>query len=357
MKQCYQFTAGVTRRDWLETMACGFGAVAFHAFAQQIARAANSSGPASIVHHAPKARRVIFLFMHGGVSQVDSFDPKPKLAEYDGKELPFKGIDNLDVELKDKAGNGKLLDTSWKFRRHGESGAWISELLPYTAKIADEISFVKSMTSLHVNHDPAVTFMQTGHQFPGRPSMGAWFSYGLGSLNNNLPDYITLTSQGNYKAAQPLLSRLWGSGFLPSKHQGVKFRSGKNAVFHLTDPAGQGLEEERLLLDALKKLNKKQFVKTGDELIGSQRVPSLRNVAHTAPYMHGGQLKTLKEVIEHYDKAPNAMIGHNEAKPLGLNKKEKKQIIAFLNTLTGELMIEAKWLANPHQQIGSLASK
>ena len=145
MNACYRMSSEVTRRQWLETAACGFGALAFQAFAQQIAAAVSSTERGTQWHHAPRAKRVIFLFMHGGVSQVDSFDPKPMLTRYHGKDLPFKGLDRLDVALKDKAGNGRVLDTTFAFRQHGESGAWISNLWPHLAKHADDQGLGKNL--------------------------------------------------------------------------------------------------------------------------------------------------------------------------------------------------------------------
>jgi hypothetical protein len=143
-----------------------------------------------------------------------------------------------------------IAPSTFAFKQYGESGQWVSDLLPYTAQVVDDLCFIKTMTSTHVNHDPAITFLQTGHQLPGRPSTGAWCSYGLGSGNTNLPEYMVLLSQGNYGASQPLLSRLWGSGFLPSRFQGVKLRSADDPVLYLNDPSGRTLQEEHALLQA-----------------------------------------------------------------------------------------------------------
>ena len=254
-----QFTSD--RRKFLLNSTIGLGALACNSMTAEPKKKANN------LHFLPRAKRVIFLCMSGGPSQHDLFDYKPKLAKLYNQDLQkHMKIPRLSGMTSQKK-TFPIAPSMFKFSQHGQSGAWLSELLPYTAQIADDLCFIKSMKSTHVNHDPAVTFMQTGHQFPGRPSMGAWFSYGLGSLNKNLPDYITLTSQGNYKAAQPLLSRLWGSGFLPSKHQGVKFRSGKNAVFHLTDPSGKSYKDEKPVFDAVKKLNQQRFLQTDDKEI------------------------------------------------------------------------------------------
>lgn len=254
-----------TRRQFLLNSGLGLGALATGALLPNKADAAG--GVLKKLHFKPKAKRVIFLCMSGGPSQHDLFDYKPNLEKLYGKNL----ADHMDIPRLSGMTSGKktfpIAPSQFKFKQHGQGGAWLSELLPHTAAVSDDICFVKSMTSTHVNHDPAVTFLQTGHQFPGRPSIGAWSSYGLGTLNKNLPDYIALTSQGNYKAAQPLLSRLWGSGFLPSKHQGVKFRSGENAVLHLKDPAGHSLKEERVVFDALAQLNDHRYKVVGDQEI------------------------------------------------------------------------------------------
>ncbi|MCH2208873.1 MAG: DUF1501 domain-containing protein, partial [Lentisphaerales bacterium] len=254
-----------TRRQFLMNSGFGLGAAALGMMNQEAQAASNGVLPQ--LHLKQRAKRVIFLCMSGGPSQHDLFDYKPSLAKLYGKNL----ADYLKIPRLSGMTAGKssfpIAPSKFEFKQHGQCGHWMSELLPYTAKIADDISIVKSMTSTHVNHDPAVTFLQTGHPFPGRPSIGAWSSYGLGSLNKNLPDYITLTSQGNYKAAQPLLSRLWGSGFLPSKHQGIKLRSGENAVLHLKDPAGHTLDEEKIMLNAVKALNNRRFKDVGDREI------------------------------------------------------------------------------------------
>ena len=254
-----------TRRQFLLNSGLGLGAAAMGTMMPNSAQGAGGVLPK--LHFAPKAKRVIFLCMSGGPSHVDLFDYKPTLQKLAGKNL----ADHLKIPRLSGMTSGKktfpITPSKFKFKQHGKSGAWVSELLPHTAKIVDDLAFVKSMNSVHVNHDPAVTFIQTGHQFPGRPSMGAWASYGLGTLNKNLPDYVTLTSQGNYKAAQPLLSRLWGSGFLPSKHQGIKLRSGENAVLHLKDPAGHKLEDEKVVFDAIKQLNEHRYKMVGDQEI------------------------------------------------------------------------------------------
>ncbi|MFP6796239.1 MAG: DUF1501 domain-containing protein [Pseudomonadales bacterium] len=263
MGQCHQFTPSISRRHWLETTACGFGALAFHAFAQQIASAADSPWSRPTPHHAPKANRVIFLFMHGGVSHVDSFDPKPKLAEYNGKQLPFKGIDNLDVELKDKAGNGKLLDTTWKFQQHGESGAWISNLWPHLAKHADDLCFIKSMHTRGVSHGQAVAMIHTGSDNLLRPSVGAWVSYGLGAENQNLPAFISVTPPAGHGGA-----RNYGSAFLPAHHQATTLghsasKTADATIEYLQNPDIQPADQKRQL-EMLNRINRKHFAQSRD---------------------------------------------------------------------------------------------
>lgn len=209
---------------------------------------------------APKAKRVIYLFMHGGPSQLDLFDHKPGLKKLHGKELPdsVRGTQRLTGMT---SGQKTLLVTSslFQFARHGQSGAWVSELLPHTAGIVDDLCIIRSMHTEAINHDPAVTYLQTGHQQPGRPSFGAWASYGLGSENQSLPAFVVLLSRGSAaRPADPLYARLWGSGFLPSSHQGVSFRSSGDPVLYLSNPAGVDETTRRDQLDVITALNRRQ---------------------------------------------------------------------------------------------------
>ena len=217
-----------------------------------------SSGILGQPHHLPRAKRVIYLFQSGGPAQMELFDHKPLLRERDGEELPesVRG----GQRLTGMTANQKILPLKGSvrdFRQHGKSGAWVSDLLPHTAKIVDDLCFVKSLHTEAINHDPAMTFFQTGSQLSGRPSMGTWLSYGLGTSNADLPAFCVLLSKGSGRvaAAQPLSSRLWGTGFLPSMHQGVQFRSGKDPVLYLTNPEGISYHSRRRLLDHLKELN------------------------------------------------------------------------------------------------------
>ena len=201
-------------------------------------------------HFAAKAKRIIYLFQAGGPSQLDLFDRKPLLIERHGTQLPDEVRAGQRLTgMSAHQSSMPLVGSPFKFRQHGESGAWLSELLPHTAQIADELCVIRSMHTEAINHGPAVTFLQTGSQFPGRPSMGAWLDYGLGSENPNLPAFVVMVTQGT--GGQPLYDRLWGSGFLPTQYQGVKFRSVGDPVLFLKDPKGFRREDRRVFLDAL----------------------------------------------------------------------------------------------------------
>ena len=258
MKQCHQFTVSHDRRHWLQSTACGFGALAFQAFAQRIARAAGSG-----FDHKPRANRVIFLFMHGGVSQVDSFDPKPALTQYNGKKLPFKGIENLDVSLKDKAGYGNLLESPWKFQQYGESGASVSELWPHLAKHADDLCFIKSMHTKGTSHGQAVSMIHTGNDNLLRPSVGAWVSYGLGAENENLPAFISITPPAGHGG-----TRNYGSAFLPAHHQatalGHSASKVEDATIDYLQPDGAHSVHQHRQLKMLHEMNERHFEKSQD---------------------------------------------------------------------------------------------
>ena len=214
----------------------------------------------ALSHVAPQAKRVIYLFMHGGPSQLDLFDHKPGLAKWHGKELPpsVRGTQRL-TGMTSGLKSLPVAASRFRFARHGPAGAWVSELLPHTAGVAGELCFIHSLHTEAINHDPAVTLMQTGHQQPGRPSFGAWTSYGLGSENRSLPAFVVLISRGSAaRPADPLYARLWGSGFLPSNHQGVSFRSTGDPVLYLSNPPGVSPEARRTQLDAARALNRVQ---------------------------------------------------------------------------------------------------
>jgi hypothetical protein len=218
-----------------------------------------------------RVKRVIYLFQSGAPSQIDLFDYKPALKKLHGKGLPdsvragqrLTGMSAGQKELP-------IVSSPYTFDQQGESGAWVSTLMPHTAKITDELCFVKSMYTEAINHDPAVTFIQTGSQLPGRPSMGSWVSYGLGSENENLPTFCVLLSQGVGGGGQPLYNRLWGSGFLPSHHQGVQFRSGKDAILYLGNPDGLSTVARKNQLEHLKKMQQSNLQEFADDRISSK---------------------------------------------------------------------------------------
>ena len=217
-----------------------------------------------------RAKRVVYLFQSGGPSQFETFDYKPLLEKMHGQNLPDsvrKGQRLTGMSAQQSA--LPLVGSSFKFEQRGKSGAWVSELMPHTGSVADDLCFIKSMYTEQINHDPALTFFQTGNQLAGRPSIGAWVSYGLGSDNDNLPSFIVLVSN-NAPKDQPLYARLWGNGFLPSKYQGVQFRSGADPVLYLSDPEGYKAVDRREMLDALKELNKAQMESFGDPEIANR---------------------------------------------------------------------------------------
>ncbi len=248
-------TSGLSRRQMLGRMGMGFGGLAL-ADMMNTAQASQGSLP-GLPHFAPKAKRVIFLFMSGGPSQFESFDYKPVLQKRTGEELPDSF--RKGKPLPGMAGSQSsfpLVGSTFGFKQHGKSGAWVSELFPETAKVVDDLCFVKSMCSEAVNHDPALTVMQTGAPLPGRPSIGAWVSYGLGTDNKDLPSFIVLVTKKS--ADQPLSGRLWDSGFLPTHFQGVQFRAGRDAVLYLSEPNGIARNCTRTMLDALKQLHEQR---------------------------------------------------------------------------------------------------
>lgn len=233
---------------------------------------ANSSATHGILtapHFPAKAKRVIYLFMAGGPSQLETFDYKPLLNQRNGEQLPDSV--RMGQRLTGMSGNQATLPMAgsiFKFQQHGQSGAWLSELLPHTAKIVDDICIIRSMFTDAINHDPAFTFMQTGSQLSGRPSIGAWLSYGLGSDNENLPSFVVLITPG--KVDQPLSARLWGSGFLSSRFQGVQFRSGKDPVLYLSNPNGITSESRQLQLERLRELHEVEEQNLGDAEINTR---------------------------------------------------------------------------------------
>ncbi len=267
--------SGWSRRQFLNRFGMGLGGLALADLLNSSgATTANAAGTAPLAesfdngalgapHFAPKAKRVIYLFQSGGPSQMDLYDYKPLLNEKHGTQLPSEV--RAGQRLTGMSGNQTslpLAGSPFKFTQHGQSGTWLSEILPNIAKIADEMCVVKSMHTEAINHGPGVTFLQTGSQFPGRPSIGAWLSYGLGTDNANLPSFVVLITKD--KGGQPLLARYWGNGFLPAKFQGVRFRSGADPLLYLSNPDGVSTQSRRLMLDRLKELHLAQLENTPD---------------------------------------------------------------------------------------------
>ncbi len=261
----------LARRQFFGQAAGGIGTVALATlFNPQVARADKTKGTPGILektHFPQRAKRVISLFMHGGPSQVELFDYKPLLKELQGTELPpsVRGTQRLTGMTSKQKSLPISAPGQFTFKQYGQSGSWISDLMPNLAKVADDICFIKSLNTEAINHDPAVTLFQTGHQQPGRPSIGAWASYGIGSENADLPAFTVLISQGSAaRPADPLYTRLWGTGFLPSNYQGVNFRSSGDPVLYLSNPPGIDSSTRRRMLDGLSQLNQKGYESFGD---------------------------------------------------------------------------------------------
>ncbi|MDG2324662.1 MAG: DUF1501 domain-containing protein [Akkermansiaceae bacterium] len=250
----------LNRRTFLKTSAHGFGALGLGSLL------AKDDGMLIGTHHKPKAKRIIYMFQSGAPSQMDLFDPKPDLGERFSEDLPDSI--RMGQRITGMTSGQKTLPVApsiFKFAQHGQSGAWLSELLPHTAKVADDLCIIKSMHTEAINHDPAITFFQTGHQLAGRPSIGSWMSYGLGSSNKDLPTYVVLTSRGTGRPNdQPLYDRLWGSGFISTQHAGVKFRNTGDPVLYLSNPDGVDRPMRRDMLDDLASLNGERHQIVGD---------------------------------------------------------------------------------------------
>ena len=260
-----------TRREFLNRSGMGLGSIALADLLAKDAAAAgqNDRGVLGEPHTAPKAKRIIYLFMSGAPSHLDLLDYKPLLNRMNGQQLPdsVRGTQRL-TGMSGNQSSIPLVGSPFQFRQHGDGGAWFSELLPHTASVANELCVVNSMYTEAINHGPGVTFLQTGTQIAGRPSMGAWLSYGLGQDNANLPSFVVLITKD--KSGQPLGSHLWGSGFLPTRHQGVQFRAAQDPVLYLGNPAGVSRDSRRMLLDRLRELHEHQFAQTPDSEIQSR---------------------------------------------------------------------------------------
>jgi hypothetical protein len=264
----------MTRRHFFGRSRAGLGTIALaslldrelSAADRSAGRSAAGAGTPGFPNFAPRARRVIYLFQSGAPSQMDLFDHKPLLDRFEGTDLPDSIRKGQRLTgMTSRQDRFPVAASRFHFARHGESGATLSDLLPHTARVADELCFIKSMHTEAINHDPAVTFFQTGAQLAGRPSIGSWVSYGLGSENQDLPAFVAMISQGSgNRADQPLYDRLWGSGFLPTTYQGIKFRSVGDPVLYLSNPPGVSPASRRRTLDDLSRLDALNHREFGD---------------------------------------------------------------------------------------------
>jgi len=273
-KDIFEHRLNINRRRFLSRMSLGLGGVALGSLLMPDLMRGTGSMDASLIpgmrDFAPKAKRVIYLFQNGAPSQIESFDYKPKLKEMVGQELPdsVRGGQRLTGMTANQS-SFPLVGSFSDFKQYGQSGTWVSDLFPYTSKIVDDLCIVRSMHTEAINHDPALTFFQTGAQQGNRPSMGAWLSYGLGSENQNLPAFTVLLSRG-IGNGQGVYSKLWTNGFLDSVHQGVQFSSGEDPVLYLRDPKGMSREERRVMLDNIAELNQLSYDKYGDPEISAK---------------------------------------------------------------------------------------
>ncbi len=278
MNELEPFARAVARRVFFGRASLGLGALGLasllneNVFAESSAARGSTGGLAGFPNFPPKAKRVIYLFQSGGPSQMDLFDYKPGLDGLRASELPDSvRMGQRLTGMTSRQTNFPVAPSRFKFAQHGDSGAWLSELLPHTAALSDELCFIKSMHTEAINHDPAVTFFMTGAQLAGRPSMGAWISYGLGSENSDLPAFVAMVSVGTGNPNdQPLYDRLWGSGFLPTRHQGIKFRSTGEPVLYLSNPPGLDRTARREMLDDLSRLNHLRLAESHDPEIATR---------------------------------------------------------------------------------------
>jgi hypothetical protein len=255
----------INRRLFLQHAGFGLGAAAFHTLASHDTLAIESS-KRTLPHHAPKAKRVIYLCQSGAPSQLDLFDYKPELTKQQGQQLPesIRKGQRL-TSMTSEQSKWLLTPSKFAFKQHGESRQWFSELVPHMSSVADELCMIHSMHTEAINHDPAITYIQTGHQQSGRPCIGSWAAYGLGSENQNLPAFVVLLSRGRSLGnQQPLYDRLWGSGFLSSINQGVKLRGGADPVLYLKDPPGVSKAARQRMLSGVKQLNSIRSQQNGD---------------------------------------------------------------------------------------------
>ncbi len=264
----------MTRRHFFGLQAGGIGVAAFATLLGATAKGQKMprvGGLPELPHFAPTAKRVIYLFQSGGPSQIELFDYKPRLLEFQGTDLPASiRMGQRLTEMSATQAAFPVVPSKFKFAQYGRSGAWVSELLPHTSKIIDELAIIRSVHTDAINHDPAVTFFQTGAQIAGRPSMGAWVSYGIGCETQELPAFVVMISPGQGGTGQPLYDRLWGSGFLPTRYQGVKFRSVGDPVLYLSNPPGFPAENRQAFLEAVEAINTEKLKEFGDPEISTR---------------------------------------------------------------------------------------
>lgn len=275
---------GITRRTLLQSSAYGVGGAALSWMLNRDGLAAGATGSPSptptagalklpdLPHFAPKAKRVIYLFQNGGPSHVELFDYKPKLRELHGQVMPEEYLKGRRFSSMTASTAGRLvLGNVEPFQQYGKSGAWVSDLMPYTARIADDLCFVKGMQTDAVNHAPAISFLLSGSQLPGRPTIGSWLSYGLGSANEDLPSYVVMTSVSKgTSCGQIFYDFYWGSGFLPTQYQGVKFRGSQEPVLYLANPEGISRQTRRGMLDDIQAANRMRLSESGDPEIATR---------------------------------------------------------------------------------------
>ncbi|MEX2512855.1 MAG: DUF1501 domain-containing protein [Cyclobacteriaceae bacterium] len=312
-KEIINHGLNINRRHFLSKLSLGLGSAALGSLLipdlfKGGADTSLDEQMAGIPHFAPKAKRVIYLFQNGAPSQLESFDFKPKLRELWGEELPDSVRQGQRLTgMTASQTSFPMVGSIYDFQQYGEARAWVSDLFPHTAKIVDDICIIKSMHTEAINHDPALTFFQTGAQQGNRPSMGAWLSYGLGSENNNLPAFTVLLSKGDGNG-QGVYSKLWSNGFLESIHQGVQFSSGDDPVLYLSDQEGLSRNERRKMLDKLSELNQHSFEKLGD--------PEIH--AKVAQYEMAYRMQTAVPEATDLSKEPDMIFdlyGENSRKP------------------------------------------
>src|SRR5579864_5314606 len=274
-KDFLEHRLNINRRRFLSRLSLGIGSIALGSLLiPDLFSGIGSDNDADFIpgipNFAPKAKRVIYLFQDGAPSQLESFDYKPKLREMMGQELPPSVRGNqILTGMTAQQKSFPLIGSYYDFKQYGQSKAWISDMFPHIGKIADDICIVKTLYTEAINHDPALTFFQTGAQQGNRPSMGSWVSYGLGSENKNLPAFTVLLSKGKGNG-QGVYSKLWSNGFLDSIHQGVQFSSGENPILYLNDPDGMNRQDRRKMLDKLAELNEDSYKEFGDPEISTK---------------------------------------------------------------------------------------